>query len=148
MSTVRKCGFCGSHRLRRVHRTFFERFRYLAIYECRDCENEEFIPRHYTYHFGENARCPKCGTVRVTKLRIPDKIDPMFPGVLNRAEKMMGGVLHHCCFCRVQFYDRRKLAPRTTLDAVPVPAAEAAEPFGQPEAVPSTEPPRTASSGA
>jgi DNA-directed RNA polymerase subunit RPC12/RpoP len=115
---MRKCGYCGGSRLKRVHRTFFERFRYLAIYECRDCENEEFIPRAYTFHLGENVRCPKCGTYRVTKLRGPDKIDKMRSGPLNRLEKMAGGVLHHCCFCRIQFYDRRTMAPRTTLQPI------------------------------
>lgn len=115
---MRKCGYCGGSRLKRVHRTFFERFSYLAIYECRDCENEEFIPRRYTYHFGENARCPKCGTYRVTKLRSLDKIDKMMPGLLNRVEKIAGGSLFHCCFCRIQFYDRRKMAPRTTLQPI------------------------------
>jgi len=115
---MRKCGYCGGSRLKRVHRTFLERFSYLAIYECRDCENEEFVPRAYTYHFGENARCPKCGTYRVTKLRGPDKIDKMMPGLLNRVEKMAGGVLFHCCFCRIQFFDRRKMAPRTTLQPI------------------------------
>jgi DNA-directed RNA polymerase subunit RPC12/RpoP len=99
-----------------VHRTFFERFSYLAIYECRDCENEEFVPRAYTYHMGEHARCPKCGTHRVTKLRAPDKIDPMMTGPLNIAERMAGGMLYHCCFCRVQFFDRRKRAPLTTVE--------------------------------
>jgi DNA-directed RNA polymerase subunit RPC12/RpoP len=104
--------------LKRVHRTFLERFSYLAIYECRECENEEFVPRQYTFHLGENVRCPRCGTLRVTKLRMPDKIDPMAPGLLNRVEKFAGGVLHHCCFCRLQFYDRRKMAPRTTLEPI------------------------------
>jgi DNA-directed RNA polymerase subunit RPC12/RpoP len=109
---VRKCGRCGSSKLRRVHRRFLERFRYLAIYECAACENEESVPRRYTYHLGEHARCPKCGTYRVTKLKSLDKIDKMFSGPLNLFEKLSHGQLHHCCFCRIQFYDRRRLAPR------------------------------------
>ena len=143
---MRKCGYCGSSRLKRVHRTFLERFSYLAIYECRECENEEFVPRQYTFHLGENVRCPRCGTLRVTKLRAPDKIDPMASGLLNRLEKMAGGVLHHCCFCRVQFYDRRKMAPRTTLtpiqpEGAPAEAAPAAavEPTGPPDMASSDE---------
>jgi hypothetical protein len=125
-----------------------ERFSYLAIYECRDCENEEFIPRRYTYHFGENARCPKCGTFRVTKLRGLDKIDKMASGLANWMEKLAGGCLYHCCFCRVQFYDRRKQAPRTTLQ----PIGSEDEPLqpidtGPEPAKASTEPPGTASSG-
>jgi hypothetical protein len=116
---VRKCGYCGGSRLKRVHRTFVERFSFLAIYECRDCENEEFIPRRYTFHFGENVRCPRCGTMRVTKLRAPDKIDKMVTGFWNAFEKITGGnKLYHCCFCRVQFYDRRKLAPRVNLQPI------------------------------
>jgi DNA-directed RNA polymerase subunit RPC12/RpoP len=117
---VRKCGYCGSSKLKRVHRTFLERFSYLAIYECRDCENEEFIPRRYTYHFGEQVRCPRCGTYRITKLRALDKIDKMVSGLWNAFEKIAGGSqLYHCCFCRVQFYDRRKMAPRTNLQPIP-----------------------------
>jgi hypothetical protein len=126
---VRKCGYCGGSRLKRVHRTFVERFSFLAIYECRDCENEEFIPRRYTFHFGENVRCPRCGTMRVTKLRAPDKIDKMVTGFWNTFEKITGGnKLYHCCFCRVQFYDRRKLAPRVNLQPIAAEGrAEAAE---------------------
>lgn len=134
---MRKCGYCGSSRLKRVHRTFLERFSYLAIYECRECENEEFVPRRYTFHLGENVRCPRCGTLRVTKLRAPDRIDPMASGLLNYLEKMAGGGLHHCCFCRLQFYDRRTMAPRTTLTPVQPEAMQAetaptlaAEPMG------------------
>jgi len=124
---VRKCGYCGSSKLKRVHRTFVERFSYLAIYECRDCENEEFIPRRYTFHFGPQVRCPRCGTYRVTKLRGPDKIDRMATGFWNLFEKIAGGnKLYHCCFCRLQFYDRRKMAPRTNLQ--PIPASGPNEP--------------------
>jgi len=100
--------------LRRVHRTFWERFKYLAIYECRDCEREELIPRNHTYHLGNACRCPKCGTFRVVKLKVPDKIDPMYGGLLNWFEKLAGGNLYHCCFCRIQFYDRRPIDPNAS----------------------------------
>jgi hypothetical protein len=116
---VRKCGYCGGGRLKRVHRTLLERISYLAIYECRDCENEEFIPRRYTFHFGDKVRCPRCGTYRITKLRGPDKIDKMASGLWNTFEKIAGGnKLYHCCFCRIQFYDRRTMAPRTNLQPI------------------------------
>jgi hypothetical protein len=118
---VRKCGYCGGSKLKRVHRTFMERFSYLAIYECRDCEHEEFVPRRYTYRFGEEARCPNCGTYRLSKLRGVDRIERMATGPLNRLEKLLGGTLYHCVFCRLQFYDRRKAAPRTVLEPVSPP---------------------------
>jgi DNA-directed RNA polymerase subunit RPC12/RpoP len=105
-----KCGQCGG-KLRRVHRTFWERFSYMAIYECRKCEREEFAPRRYRYHLGQNTRCPVCGSFRVVKLKHPDRIDRMHTGFLNFLERISGkGKLFHCRWCRLQFYDRRELA--------------------------------------
>jgi len=96
--------------VRRVHRTTLERFTYLAIYQCRSCEREQRVPRPFHLHFGPHARCPKCGTFRVTRLGEPDGVDPMQRGVWNRFERLFHGNLYHCRFCRVQFYDRRPLA--------------------------------------
>lgn len=105
-----KCGQCGG-KVRRVHRTFAERFSYMAIYECKECGNEEFVPRRYRYHFGDVARCPRCGTLRVTRLKERDKIDPAYGGFLDLLERIVsGGKLFHCRYCRVQFYDRRRLS--------------------------------------
>ena len=105
-----KCGHCGG-KLRRVHRTFFERFSFLAIYVCRECEHEEYVPRHYRFHFGPHTRCPRCGTYRLKKLKEPDKIDPPCGGFLDFLERVAGGgKLFHCCYCRIQFHDRRRLA--------------------------------------
>ena len=107
---MRKCGKCGG-RLRRVHRTFFERFSYMAIYECRDCRKEVFYPRRYKYHFGTGCRCPKCGTFRVVRLKVRNQIDPMSTGLLHFLERVAArGKLYHCRYCRLQFYDRRQLA--------------------------------------
>ena len=33
----------------------------------------------------------------------------MIGGALNLMERMLGGSLYHCCYCRLQFYDRRKM---------------------------------------
>ena len=102
-----KCVQCGQ-RLRRVHRTFFERFSYMAVYECRTCKREEFAPRRFRYHFGPSCRCPVCGTYRVVRLKQPDKIDRMHGGFLNFLERLAGkGRLFHCRWCRLQFFDRR-----------------------------------------
>jgi len=113
-----KCEQCGG-RMRRVHRTFFERFRYMAIYACRECNTEKFYPRHYTYHLGPHCRCPLCGTLRVTRLKVPDKIDRVHTGFLNYLEWLLGGRLYHCRYCRVQFYDRRMLASEDKTPALP-----------------------------
>src|SRR5690348_8762741 len=120
---MRKCGQCGG-RLRRVHRTFFERFSYMAIYECRECKREEFVPRRYRLHFGNTCRCPQCGTYRVIRLKQPDKIDRRHGGFLNFLERLVGGKLHHCRYCRIQFYDRRPLASEVGSTEAPEPQPE------------------------
>jgi hypothetical protein len=113
---MQKCGSCGSQRMKRVRRLLWERFTYLAIYQCRNCKAVESVPRSFLYHFGTDCRCPKCGTFRVTKLRERDHIDPMMPGIWNLLERLAGGKLYHCRYCRVQFYDRRRLKPRETAE--------------------------------
>jgi hypothetical protein len=116
---VRKCKQCGE-RLRRVHRTFQERIKYLAVYRCPGCQATETAERRYRLHLGESCRCPKCGTYRVTKLKERDHIDKMHTGFLHLLERLSGGRLYHCCFCRLQFYDRRTMRARTSASA-PVP---------------------------
>jgi hydrogenase maturation factor HypF (carbamoyltransferase family) len=106
---MKKCAHCGG-RLVRVHRAFFERFRYLALYRCHDCQREDYAPRYYRYHLGPHSRCPRCGTYRLVRLKARDRIDRMHTGLLNFFERLAGGRLHHCCYCRLQFYDRRSLA--------------------------------------
>lgn len=109
-SVALKCGQCNG-KLRRVHRTFFERFSYMAIFECQKCEREEFVPRRFRYHLGPSCRCPVCGSYRVSKLKFPDRIDKFHSGFLNLVERIAGnGQLFHCRWCRLQFYDRRVLA--------------------------------------
>jgi DNA-directed RNA polymerase subunit RPC12/RpoP len=120
--------------MRRVHRTVLERFSYLAIYSCKDCHAEDNLPRAHQLHRGTTARCPKCGTFRISRLKEPDRIDPMHSGVLNLLEKMAGGRRFHCRYCRIQFWDRRRLqseaavgevAPGSLSEAVPEALGEA-----------------------
>jgi DNA-directed RNA polymerase subunit RPC12/RpoP len=89
----------------------------MAIYECRKCDREEFVPRRFRFHLGQSARCPVCGTRRVVRLRSPDRIDRFHTGFLNMLERFAGhGRLYHCRWCRLQFYDRRQLASELPKD--------------------------------
>jgi DNA-directed RNA polymerase subunit RPC12/RpoP len=98
--------------MRRVHRrTMWERINYMAVYKCRDCHAEAPVQRRFRYHLGMDCRCPKCGTERLSKLRERDPVDPMWDGFLNLMERLAGGKLYHCRYCRVQFYDRRQIRP-------------------------------------
>ena len=110
--------------VRRVHRTFLERFAYLAIYRCRQCQHEQYVPRHYRLHFGPHVRCPRCGTLRLVRLKERDRIDGMQRGLMNLAERLAGGKLYHCKICRLQFYDRRTLAPAAPPVGAAAPPAE------------------------
>ena len=105
-----KCLRCGG-KVRRVHRTLLEHFRYRAIYECPACDTEQCLPRPYLYHLGPQARCPRCGTFRLSLRKTRDRIDSMRGGPVNLLKRMIGGKLAHCRYCRLQFYDRRPLAP-------------------------------------
>jgi DNA-directed RNA polymerase subunit RPC12/RpoP len=107
---MHNCAGCGGQ-LRRVHRTFFQRIGYMAIYQCKSCQEEQVMPRRWRYHLGPAVHCPQCGTERVTKLKSPDRIDPMQAGFLNFLERLLDGKLYHCRYCRIQFYDRRGFAP-------------------------------------
>jgi hypothetical protein len=114
------CSQCGAA-THRIHRTFPERFGFLAIYECRGCHDISAIPRRYRYQYGRYCRCPECGNLRVTALKRPDFVDPMVKSSWNVIRRLLGGVLYHCRYCRVQFYDRRSPASDS------VPAAPAGE---------------------
>ncbi len=118
---MRKCIHCGG-KLRRIHRTPIERISYMAIFQCCLCNREQYMPRPFRLHFGPHARCPKCGTYRLTRLAELDVIDSVQGGFLNLLERLCHGNLFHCRFCRVQFYDRRPLAAPATAPP-PAPAA-------------------------
>ena len=104
-----KCKGCGA-KLRRVHRTLRERFQYLAVFKCDNCQTEAFAPHPFSFHWGPHSRCPRCGTYRLSKLKERDHIDSMRGGLVNLLKRMAGGRLLHCRICRLQFYDRRPLA--------------------------------------
>jgi len=100
----------------------------MAVYECHKCELEEFVPRRFRYHLGPSCRCPVCGTLRVVRLKEPDKIDRKHGGFLNLLERLAsGGRMFHCRWCRLQFYDRRGVATQVEADPPAVPIAPEAE---------------------
>jgi DNA-directed RNA polymerase subunit RPC12/RpoP len=113
-----------------------ERFSYLAIYSCKECNAEDNLPRAHHMHRGKAARCPKCGTFRIKQLKEPDQIDPMHTGVLNMIEKMVGGKLFHCRFCRIQFWDRRRLQSEVLADEAAAAKEAEDEAAGQTETAP------------
>jgi len=124
---VLHCPTCRG-KLRRVHRTLGEKFLYVSMYECRQCHTRKPEPRWYALYLGDYPRCPRCGTYRLTRLASRDKIDPMLRGLVNFFQKLTGGDLYHCRYCRVQFYDVRKpVAPEVKERAASAASAAPAE---------------------
>ena len=101
------CPSCGG-RLRRVHRTLPQKLLYAAMYKCGQCHQRKPEPHWFARHLGDYPRCPHCGTYRLRRLARRDKIDAMEKGFVNLMQRLWGGNLYHCRFCRVQFYDVRK----------------------------------------
>ncbi len=86
------------------------------------------MERRYTYYLSERARCPLCGTYRLRALAERDRIDKMHRNPLNVVQGMLGAKLYHCRYCRIQFYDRRRLAEQEKVSgtvAGPTPGAAA-----------------------
>lgn len=107
---MRRCLSCGGD-LGRVRRTFWEKLRYQAVHQCKQCKVRTQEDQWYLFLFGGVSRCPKCGTHRVHRLRGIDPIDRMYRNPFSYLQKYMGGSLHWCSFCRLQFYDLREKAP-------------------------------------
>jgi hypothetical protein len=79
----------------------------MAVYECRKCHTRKPEPRWYARYFGDYPRCPRCGTLRLTRLASRDRIDPMYKNLFATAQRLFGAGLYHCRYCRLQFYDMR-----------------------------------------
>jgi hypothetical protein len=105
-----KC-VCRGGKVRRVQRTFGEHLEYLAIYECLAGNTEQCLPPPYLNHLRRQARCPHCGTFRVSRLKERDRIGGMRKGPVNFVKRTSGGKLADCRYWRLQFYGRCPLAP-------------------------------------
>ena len=79
------------------------------------CEREELVPRRFRYHLGHVLPLPDVrhlprGAAESSRTRSTAK----HGGFLNMLERVLGqGKLFHCRWCRLQFYDRRPLAPKS-----------------------------------
>ena len=101
---------CGG-RFVRVRRRLWQRPFYKAVYRCRDCGNLSAKKRPRAERHPYSA-CPRCGTTVLKVRHKRDHIDSMKRGPMNWIRRVFGAELHHCEFCRLQFYDFRKVAAR------------------------------------
>jgi hypothetical protein len=111
------CLQCGGE-LRRTRRKLFERFGYAKAYRCKDCDSRVRVAVALHTKNLKFAACPRCHTYELTAPRRVDRIDKMVRGPRSFLQRLMGGTLYHCWFCRLQFYDLRprKKSERRMLD--------------------------------
>lgn len=106
---LEKCE-CGG-KLVRVRRRFWQRLFYAAVYRCSDCKSTR-TRRTPALLFSRSSVCPRCGTGRLKVLRKRDPVDTMSTSIVSGLQKMLGAELHHCEFCRLQFYDFRRVTSK------------------------------------
>ncbi len=104
-----RCAKCGGGLLR-ARRNIIEKLIYSTVYRCKTCDLRTGITRAYTLYFSPVCHCPNCGNERVRTRSKPDKIDKLLKTPMSLVQRMLGGTLYHCLYCRIQFYDVRKLS--------------------------------------
>jgi DNA-directed RNA polymerase subunit RPC12/RpoP len=100
-----------------------ERFIYAEAFRCDSCEKRVRIATFNLKRL-RYVKCPSCHSVDLTILKRPDRIDRMQKGLLNALQRVGGGKLYHCWFCRIQFYDTRprcEMARKPGKDFLPPP---------------------------
>ncbi len=101
---------CGGRAVR-IRRSFWQKLKYQAVYRCKDCARLMGGKASQPMFSGWSV-CPRCGTRELRVRRKRDNVDSMSHGLLSRLEGLLGAALHHCEFCRLQFYDFRPVAEK------------------------------------
>jgi DNA-directed RNA polymerase subunit RPC12/RpoP len=111
------CLQCGGE-LRRSRRRLIERFGYSKAYRCKDCDARVRVSIASDSKNLKFAACPKCRTHELSAPKRVDKIDKLLKGPRSLLQRLLGGTLYHCWYCRLQFYDLRprKKSERKMLD--------------------------------
>jgi transcription elongation factor Elf1 len=102
------CPHCRQAHLQRRKRTWAERLFLAAVFRCPACGRESSVSRTRVLPLlSLTARCPKCGSAHLDRLRHPDPIDPLYGNPLSRVQQWLGAPLLYCSPCRLQFFDYR-----------------------------------------
>lgn len=100
------CLQCGGE-LRRSRRKLLERFGYSRAFRCKDCDARVRVTIAAHSKNLKFAACPRCHTYDLSVLKRVDHIDSMVRSPRNFLQRILGGTLYHCWYCRLQFYDLR-----------------------------------------
>jgi hypothetical protein len=97
-----------------VRRTLAEKLSSSTVFECGQCGERQSCGGWLLIDHSEHACCPSCGSYRVSLRQTPDKIDQMYSSPSNFMNRMLGGALFKCRYCRLQFYDQRPLREKSS----------------------------------
>ena len=110
------CERCGDE-LMRVRRPRWTRLFFSAIYRCRRCERDFRVPYFMVRGISLHTSCPKCGNLRLERLRKRDKIESLSYNPVSWLQMLLGAPLSWCPLCRLQFYDFRPRMPKRPASA-------------------------------
>jgi uncharacterized Zn finger protein len=101
-----ECPKC-SENLSRTHRKFWEKPIYSIVFRCHNCNHRVGARHDFFKQFSRTTLCPRCGNLDVEKRRTKDRIDKLIHTPFSTLNRLLGGNLYHCVFCRLQYYDVR-----------------------------------------
>lgn len=111
-----RCYKCGGH-LSKVHRRLYERLFYSDAFECVSCNTRAhrfqswwFSP--YRFIFSRYTVCVRCGTYRVHRLSGRDTVDSVSKHPFSLMLQILRAPRNKCPYCRLQYHDLRRVAPR------------------------------------
>jgi hypothetical protein len=105
------CKQCRSPQVYRRPRSLLERLRYRYVYRCKSCGARTGIHHWELWNWCSfEARCVKCGNPNLKVLKHRDKIDPVSRFPISLIQRLFGAPILYCQYCRLQFYDFRRVA--------------------------------------
>lgn len=104
------CIHCGKL-YTRTNRSLLRRIICTSSFHCDNCGTDRYYYRAFFALFQWYAYCPTCHNFQLSKLRRPDKIDPMSLNPIRRLLWLVGFPLYYCTFCRMQFGDWHPMHP-------------------------------------
>jgi DNA-directed RNA polymerase subunit M/transcription elongation factor TFIIS len=110
---MKVCSTCGG-KLVRVHRSWWQRLALKAVFECRECGAREAKRWLFFRTPTRIANCPRCGNRKLEVYKKRDRIEMFHFSVFRMLQGWMGAKLCYCALCRLQFYDFRPLAEKSS----------------------------------
>ena len=116
-----KCVQCGAY-TKKVRRTPWERLICGSAYQCQECKRRyRFMNLRWSatfrFIFSRYTVCVKCGRPDVHGFHRRDPIVDRSWHPLSLIQQVVFAPRRHCPYCRLQYFDVRRVAPHTRRDS-------------------------------